>query len=301
MRAIILATKQNDELLPITKQGCIALLPIAGKPVIEYAIESLRRVGVRQAVIVSYGESALLSSQIGNGCRWGMEILYHQFFQLLNDRVDAVNDVHNETLVVQGDVFWRMDLDSFLVEARNSGKRQVIATVRNQPVVKWMLNDSMYSTMSHDDIELRASLCIDQVDGAYHFPVNDYMRYFRVNMALANEQLMPYQPCGRQVLDGLFLDVGAELNQESIKELSAGFVGRNSYVHRSAKLTGIVVIDANVVIDRRVSVENSVILPGTYIGEMMCVKDSIVSGNTHVNIYSGSAVTIDDTLMVASL
>ncbi len=301
MRAIILATEQIDDLLPITEQGCIALLPIAGKPVIEYAIESLRRIGIRQAVIVNHWESELLSSRIGNGCRWGMELLYQQAGQPFAEPAYTVNGVDSETLVVQGDAFWRMDLERFLAEARSSGEKQVIAAVRNQPVAKWMINDSRYNTMSHDDIEFHASPCVNQVDGAYHFPVNDYMRYFRVNMALANEQLAPYQPCGRQILDGLFLDVGAELDQESTKELSAGFIGRNSYVHRSANLAGIVVIDANVVIDRRVSVMNSVILPGTYIGEMMCVKDSIVCGNTHVNIYSGSVVTIDDTLLVASL
>jgi len=301
MQAVIMATEQNESFLPMVENGCVALLPIAGRPAIEYAIESLHRIGIREAVIVTHNDTQSVQSNVGNGCRWGMQISYHQVDSAFDGYVDISSHKSDETLVVQGDAFWNLDLDHFLDQARNSGKQQVIATYHNQPIAKWVKGDLWSSAMNHIDAELHSSLCVNQNAGAYFFPLHDYMCYFRVNMALVNGQLVQHQPSGRMTGEHLFMDVGAKINDSSTKTLSAAFVGRNSHVHRTAALSGIVAIDSNVVIDRLASVENSLVLPGTYIGEMMCVRDSIVSGNTYVNVYSGSAVTIDDTLMMAAI
>jgi len=301
MKAIIMATEKSNDLSSIVEDGLISLLPIAGKPVIEYAIESLRNAGIRVATIVTSGQSKHLKSQVGNGCRWGMQISYSVIGNTLSNRADKQNGDKEETLVVQGDAFWLFELDSFLKTARRSGKQQVIATYQNQPIAKWLNDIPLDCAANHMNGELHSSLCVEQSSGVYHYEVSDYMGYFRVNMAFVNGQLALRQPSGRRVKDNLYLEVGATLDEQSVESLPAAFVGRNSHVHRTASLAGIVSIDSNVVIDRFATVENSIVLSGTYIGEMMHVKDSIVCGNTYVNIYTGFPVTIEDELIAAAM
>ena len=59
-------------LQPLTGDTCSALLPVAGKAVIEYTIEDLARAGIREAVIVASAHATRVEEHLGKGERWGM-------------------------------------------------------------------------------------------------------------------------------------------------------------------------------------------------------------------------------------
>ncbi|WP_330633234.1 glucose-1-phosphate thymidylyltransferase [Halocatena halophila] len=77
MKAIILAGGTGSRLRPITHTGPKQLIPVANKPVLEYAIEDLKNVEIREIGIV-LGNSGCdeIQNLIGNGEEYGVDITY---------------------------------------------------------------------------------------------------------------------------------------------------------------------------------------------------------------------------------
>ena len=75
-KAMILAAGQGTRVRPLTKYMPKPMIPILGKPVLEYLIEHLARYGVKEIMInVAYSHWKI-ENYFGNGSRWGVEIGY---------------------------------------------------------------------------------------------------------------------------------------------------------------------------------------------------------------------------------
>jgi glucose-1-phosphate thymidylyltransferase len=77
MKGLILSGGRGSRLRPITHTGPKQLIPVANKPVLEYAIEDLRDAGVSDIGIVlgNKGRDAIQRS-LGDGSRFNVEITY---------------------------------------------------------------------------------------------------------------------------------------------------------------------------------------------------------------------------------
>ena len=77
MKGIILHGGNGTRLRPLTYTDVKQLLPIAGKPISEYALENLIEIGIKEVNIVigsTGGEE--VKKYYGNGERWGISITY---------------------------------------------------------------------------------------------------------------------------------------------------------------------------------------------------------------------------------
>ena len=73
---MILAAGQGTRVRPLTRDLPKPMVPILGKPVMEYPIEHLARFGVRQIMINVAFNHWKIESHFGDGRRWGAEIRY---------------------------------------------------------------------------------------------------------------------------------------------------------------------------------------------------------------------------------
>lgn len=76
MRAMILAAGRGERMRPLTDHTPKPLLPIAGKPLIEYHIETLARAGVGEIVINLAWLGSRIVAALGDGSRFGVRIHY---------------------------------------------------------------------------------------------------------------------------------------------------------------------------------------------------------------------------------
>jgi MurNAc alpha-1-phosphate uridylyltransferase len=74
MRAMILAAGRGERLRPLTDELPKPLVELAGKPLIEYHLESLAGAGFREVVINQGHLGDLLPAALGDGSRWGIRI-----------------------------------------------------------------------------------------------------------------------------------------------------------------------------------------------------------------------------------
>ncbi len=84
MKAMILAAGQGTRLRPLTDVMPKALVPVAGRPMIEYALLLLRRYGIRDIVINLHHFGAQIENHLGDGRRFEVKISYSHESELLD-------------------------------------------------------------------------------------------------------------------------------------------------------------------------------------------------------------------------
>ena len=76
MKAIILAAGRGERMRPLTDAMPKPLLPVHGKPLIEWHLEALARDGVREVVVNTAWLEEQIPAALGDGSRWGLRIRY---------------------------------------------------------------------------------------------------------------------------------------------------------------------------------------------------------------------------------
>ncbi|HEC13565.1 MAG TPA: NDP-sugar synthase [Acidiferrobacteraceae bacterium] len=76
MKGMILAAGKGTRVRPLTYELPKPMIPILGKPVMEYLIDELARYGIREIMVNISHLPDKLESYFGDGRRWGVEIGY---------------------------------------------------------------------------------------------------------------------------------------------------------------------------------------------------------------------------------
>jgi MurNAc alpha-1-phosphate uridylyltransferase len=76
MKAIVLAAGRGERMRPITDKMPKPLVPVAGRPLIGYHLESLARAGIRDIVINLSYLGSMMREALGEGARYGVRIAY---------------------------------------------------------------------------------------------------------------------------------------------------------------------------------------------------------------------------------
>tara|TARA_B110001452_G_scaffold267608_1_gene278431 strand:+ start:3180 stop:3932 length:753 start_codon:yes stop_codon:yes gene_type:complete len=74
MKAIIVAGGHGSRLLPLTKHTHKTLLPLCGKPIIDYALSTIRNAGINEITIIGNRFIEKIRSHVGNDVDYVLEI-----------------------------------------------------------------------------------------------------------------------------------------------------------------------------------------------------------------------------------
>lgn len=76
MYALIIAGGEGERLRPLTSDRPKAMIPVAGRPIIEHQLEWLRAGGVTDAVLLCGYRADVLREYVGDGRRFGVNVQY---------------------------------------------------------------------------------------------------------------------------------------------------------------------------------------------------------------------------------
>lgn len=110
MKAMILAAGRGERMRPLTDLLPKPLLPIAGKPLIQYHLEALCQAGVQDIVINHAWLGHLLPQHLGTGQQFGVRISYSDEGAEGLETAGGIKKAlpllgHAPFIVVNGDVF----------------------------------------------------------------------------------------------------------------------------------------------------------------------------------------------------
>jgi NDP-sugar pyrophosphorylase family protein len=133
--AIILAAGKSTRLYPLTLETPKVLLPVAGRPMIDWTIGWLRQHGITRVAINLHHLSEKVDAYLGDGARFGIQIKYSREEELLGTSLGAkVMSKYFAGLhvIIYGDVLCDFDLTRMIEFHR---QHQALATLALFPRV----------------------------------------------------------------------------------------------------------------------------------------------------------------------
>ncbi|NOZ04883.1 MAG: NTP transferase domain-containing protein [Chloroflexi bacterium] len=131
---VILAAGRGTRIKPLSLRYPKPLLPVCNKPIIQYQIEDMKRIGVKEVFVVVGHLKEKVPQQLGDGSAWGMKLHYidqgetlgiaHAVLQL-EDQIDSpfilfLGDIFmvNKDLQTMVEMFWARQAGGVLAVKR---------------------------------------------------------------------------------------------------------------------------------------------------------------------------------------
>jgi N-acetyl-alpha-D-muramate 1-phosphate uridylyltransferase len=111
--ALILAAGRGERMRPLTDHTPKPLLPVHGRPLIEWHLMALARDGVKQVVINTAHLEDQFPAQLGDGSRWGLSIHYAMEGRDHGGALETAGGMAN-ALPWLGDAFWVLAGDVYV-------------------------------------------------------------------------------------------------------------------------------------------------------------------------------------------
>lgn len=127
-QAVILASGQGVKMRPFTYEIPKPLIPVSGRPLLEYSIELLRRYGIEDIIMTVSHLSKKIMDHFGDGSRMGVHITYVEE-KRPSGTAGALASAQRKVgdapfIMLYGDVLLDLDLNEFL-QAHVSNKAAV--------------------------------------------------------------------------------------------------------------------------------------------------------------------------------
>jgi hypothetical protein len=142
MTTVLLADRDGSAFGPLAPRVVPALLPLAGIPLLERALEALVAAGRRSALLVVGPGAAAIERRFGKGIRWGiaLEIVRRDDGESAGDVLRRLEHrLDGETVVVRGDVGVHAAVSEFLAKVEDARGPVVEATLGGSPAGMWRL------------------------------------------------------------------------------------------------------------------------------------------------------------------
>lgn len=309
LRAIVLADRSGESLSPLDERGPVCLLPIASRPMIHYVLEDLARSGVSRVVVAASRGSDQIRDSLGDGSRWGIAIEHVLTRgEASLDRVLAkLPGRHEPWLAIRGDLFLAPCASAFLdvvahhptecaAAVDSDGRTLPIAWVRSDQ----HCGDVLASPDGRRSQELPPGFLPIPLHDVRMDPLSSHATYHRANVDVAHGKVNGLAPPGTSVAIGLVAGRRSRFSLRTIRG-GASLIGSHVTVQPSAEILGNVVLSDDTYVDHRVTLENSVVLPHTYVGELLEVRNAIVAGDLLIRVDTGAMMRITDDLLLSDL
>jgi len=136
MKALILAAGQGTRLGPLTRHVPKPMLPVSGRPVLEYIVRWLAWYGIEEVAINLFHSPEVVVNHFGDGARFGVRITYSRESRLLGTAGALRPLAHFFTepfLLVYGDVLTDFALSALIDHHFACGAALTLSLVRRPP------------------------------------------------------------------------------------------------------------------------------------------------------------------------
>jgi len=313
LKAIILTAGEGTRMRPLTLTKPKTMLPVAGKPIIQYNIEALRDSGVTDILLIVNYKETMVKDYFKDGKDFGVKISYKTQKELVGtaNAIEYGKDFVDDTFIVlNGDII----LDSDLIKSILN--EYLSYNVDTLMVLKEVNNPSHFGV-----VEIESNLVKNIVEkpslkeapsnlvntGVYIFNRSIFDKIGKTTLSERGEyeitdsllmQIKEGQVVRGFKTDKEWIDVGRpweliEINELLLKEIKTTIKGK---VENGAYIHGEIFLDEGSVIRSGVYIQGSV-----YIGKNCDIgPNSFIRGNSYFgdNVRVGNAVEIKNSIIL---
>lgn len=310
VRALVLADRTAGDFgdfEPLARELLPALLPVAGKPVVQHCVEDCWEAGVRELLITVPAGDSTIREELGDGRRFGLTIRYLESVgQRWPGELPALADLMAEAplLVARGDVIRGRCASQLIERGTRVEGGVVLGTLGERPAGIALLR--------------RPCNGINQLDWSMfgnraHKASGTFVELGDVGLAVLDSPAELFDAC-LDALDGRYLGLLPEGRMQpgaalwlapratiarSVYVAGTARIGRGAKLHEQVELAGRVEVGDRCVIDDGAELIDAVVLPGTYVGRGVRLQNAIAYGPWLYRVDLGTCQRIDDPLLLA--
>lgn len=324
MRAILIATGYNPDMTALNERYPTPLLPLIDRPFIQHVVEWLVDQGVTEFDFVLSHLPEKIEHLLGDGTRWGSTFQFHlvrdparpySLLQTLIPHANDGNDPPEPLLLAHADRLPRVPLEH--MKATSSLRAPTVVCWRQEAAslpeaqvwTGWAwLSDYFLAHLPSDGDESAVGahlLAVARQQGtiievSQLLSVQSYEELLAAQRAVLSKAWSGLMLTGREVEQGIWLSRNVSL-PPTARLIPPVYIGENCRIGEGVRLGPNVVVGHDCVLDTRCTVEDSVIFPGSYVGEALELANVIVDKNRLINVQIGAAVTVADNFILGSL
>jgi len=282
MKCVILAAGEGKRMHPLTFTRPKVMLPIAGKPILEWNLLNARAAGLKEFIFIISYKSEMVREYFGDGKQWNVQIKYVNQGKPMGTAhaIGTVEPFVNDFIVLCGDtIFGIKDLKQI------SKKGTKIGLVKIENATEYGIVELKGKTVMkiHEKMDHPTSNTINA--GTYHFnkqifnyikkteksPRGEYEITDSINMLVDNEQM-----------EGVFLQEWRDVvypwhlldaNEEILKKMKTKIQGT---IEKNVTINGTILVG-----------KGSTIRSGSYIeGPVVIGTDSKIGPNCYIRPYT---------------
>ncbi|MDH3467430.1 MAG: hypothetical protein OES26_16220, partial [Gammaproteobacteria bacterium] len=236
---------------------------------------------------------------------WGVKLTVLSSAELIAEDLTNLKGHQHEWLIARGDILWDCPVSQFLHTAQESAMPTVYATaggngfgllVRRMPVPL----EALFELVIPKPLTLREGIdavAFDERDARFNC-VGSTSEYHQANLEAAAGSFRRLVLPGYEVEPGIRSAGGARWHRDSITGRSV-LIGPYCRVDKSVEIRGNSVLSERVIIDRNVTLDRTVVLPDTYVGEQLDVSNCIIWGQHIINVEIGGTINIVDSFLLS--
>ena len=313
LKAIILSAGEGSRMRPLTLTKPKTMLPVAGKPIIQYNIESLRDNGITDILLIVRYKEEIVRNYFGDGSDFGVNISYKtqkDFLGTANAISYGEDFIDDSIIVLNGDIILDDEIiheiikkynylspDTLMlltevedpsafgvVEIENGNIKNIVEKPKREEAPSNLVNAGIY--IFNKDI-------FDKIRETEISERGEYEITDSVSLQIEDNKTVIGHKTSKD-----WIDVGRpweliEVNEELIGKLKTEIKGT---VDAGAVIHGEVFLDEGSVIKAGVYIEGNV-----YIGKNCDIgPNSYIRGNTYFgdNVHVGNAVEIKNSIIM---
>ena len=309
MKAVILAGGEGTRLRPVTCNLPKPLVPVAGKPVLEYILSLLEENGCTDAVIAVHYRGEKIERHFSSGKYGKINIRFSRETKPLGTAgcvKKAAEGIQEDFIVISGDAICDFELkkalefhhknnaDATIIIKRVDDPREYGLIIEKEGQITDFCEKPSYINCRSEPANTGVYILSPAVIGL--IPENEFCDFAKnvfPDMLGRNMKLMCYEEkgywcdmgdiyaykmCTEDILSG-------KLNGYPEKDT---VIGKNTDISPSAFISGHSVIGNSVSIGKDTKLRNAVIMDGAFIGEGATLNDCIICADARIE--SGAAV-----------
>lgn len=290
MNVILLCDKTVLELFALQGELPVAQLPVLDKTIAEYHLELVcNQLKPSRITLVAGHYLNTLKTLLGNGCRWGVELDYTSFLTA---------DQPLPALVLPCDRLSGIDAAEFVSKVAETPELSAVGWAEGIPAIYWIAQRHDWRELiSGTELAIERSL---PLAGAKSCPIESMRDFYQANLDLVRGLLPRLNISAYRADEQLLLASRAEVGASVVRQGKV-YVGANSRIGKQAQLFGDCVIQQQVLVDDHAVLENSVIMPHSYVGSWVAVKNALVSGSYLWRMDTGVCLKIKERFLLNSL
>jgi N-acetyl-alpha-D-muramate 1-phosphate uridylyltransferase len=148
VRAMILAAGKGERMLPLTKEVPKPMLMVGDKPLIQYHLEAFALARITEIIINTGQFGEKIEEYLGNGSKFGLEILYsHEGIEPLGTGGGVNNALsllgNCPFILVNGDVWTNFDFSTLKLKSEYLAHIVLVKNPVHQPQGDFALNNDL--------------------------------------------------------------------------------------------------------------------------------------------------------------